>query len=469
MSAKKRSVAKLSVDNPATGRTEVEIETTGAGEIEALCRRAVRAGDAVASLTVAERAAICTRFLERVEADADEIAHDVTRQMGKPIAEARAEVRTMIDRARYMIGIAEAELGVELLPERAGLERYIEHLPVGVVLDIAAWNYPLLIAVNVVVPAVLAGNAVILKHSSRTPLCGARFADTFAAAGAPCDAVLAVVADHAVTAALIARPEVGYVSFTGSVEGGREVSRAAAGRFIDVGLELGGKDAAYVRADCELATTVTNVAEGAFYNAGQSCCAIERVYVQRPLYDRFVDALCEEAKEWRPGAPLDEATKLGPMAQPSAPATVAAQIDDAAARGARVLTGGNITRVADAGRYFEATVVADATHEMTLMTEETFGPVVAVCAVEDDEEAVALMNDSRYGLTASIWTRDVAAAKAVGARLQVGTVFLNRCDYLDPALPWSGWKDSGVGVTLSRLGFARMTRTRGFHLRPTSE
>jgi acyl-CoA reductase-like NAD-dependent aldehyde dehydrogenase len=368
-----------------------------------------------------------------------------------------------------MMALAQHALEDEVAADKDGFELVIQRVPVGVVLDIAAWNYPLLIAVNVVIPAVLAGNAVVLKHSSRTPLCAGHFTDAFAAAGAPANLVVGVAADHEATGQLIGRGEVDYIAFTGSVGGGRAVSRAAAGRFVDVGLELGGKDPAYVRTDADIESTAAALAEGAFYNAGQSCCGVERIYVEKSRYADFLDALVAATAAWTPGDPTLDDTTLGPMAQPDAAHSISGQLDDASAKGARVLCGGGATSVDGAGRYFEATVVADATHEMTVMTEETFGPVAAVAAVEDDEHALRMMNDSRYGLTASIWTNDVAAARKIAARVEAGTVFLNRCDYLDPALPWSGWKDSGVGITLSRLGFDRLVKTRTRHFRlPTS-
>jgi acyl-CoA reductase-like NAD-dependent aldehyde dehydrogenase len=455
----------LTLDNPATGEQALSIDAVGLEEAESLLARAQKAAQEIAATSLSERIALCERFVETFERSAETIADDVTKQMGKPIAEARGEVRTMLDRARYMISIAERELGPYPLEPLAGFERSIQRRPVGVVLDIAAWNYPLLIAVNICVPGVLAGNSVIIKHSSRTPACAGQFEQAFETAGAPTDTVVALVTDHETTAHIIGDERIGYVAFTGSVEGGRQVSRAAAGRFIDVGLELGGKDAAYVRADCDLEQAVANIAEGGFYNAGQSCCGVERVYVDRSIYGEFVERLAAEARQWTAGDPTDETTRLGPMAQPSAAPFIASQIDAATRSGARVVVGGNATHVDGRGRYFEATVIADTDHSMSIMTEETFGPVLAVTQVSSDEEAVSKINDSPYGLTASLWTKDIEVAKAIGDRLEVGTVFLNRCDFLDPALPWSGWKDSGIGETLSHLGFARMTRTRAFHLR----
>ncbi len=458
-------MALLRVDDPATGELAARVELTPVEALDGLLTRAQAASRTLAAMSVAERVALCERFLTAFEAAGETIARDVSRMMGKPITEARSEVRTTGARARYMMSIAAEALAEIRVPANPGFEMSIERAPVGIVLDIVAWNYPLLIAVNVVVPAVLAGNAVILKHSSRTPLCAAHFADAFARAGAPAGAVTPLVADHATTADLAARHEIGYVAFTGSVEGGFEISRAASGRAVDVGLELGGKDPAYVRADADVTSVASALAEGAFYNAGQSCCAIERVYVHREVYEPFLGAAAAAAAAWRCGNPGDPATQLGPMAQPRGLQTVAAQVEDALAKGARLVAGGRSATVGGRGRYFEATVLADATHSMRVMSEETFGPVLPVAPVDSDEEAVRAMNDSRYGLTASIWTRDVERARLLGRQLEVGTVFLNRCDYLEPALPWSGWKDSGVGITLSRFGFDRLVRTRGFHLR----
>jgi len=456
---------RLTIDNPATEEIAYEVELLDASGVESLVRKAGDGARAIRSTPLDERIALCERFCAAFEREAESIAVEITRQMGKPIAEARREVATMVDRARAMMAFAPAALAETVLPPKAGFERRIEKVPVGIVLDIAAWNYPLLIAVNVVVPAVLAGNAVVLKHSSRTPLCGTRFAATFDAAGAPEGTVTAFAADHGVTAALIRRPEVGYVAFTGSVRGGREVSEAAAGRFIDVGLELGGKDPAYVRADADIAYAAAEVADGALYNAGQSCCAIERVYVDRRIHEAFVEALAVEAKKRMPADPAAETTNLGAIAQASGLAVIKEHVAEAVAKGARLLAGGHAITVEGRGRFFEATVLDGATHEMAVMMEETFGPVVPVMAVDGDEQAVTLMNDSPYGLTASIWSRDVQRSRELANRVEAGTVFLNRCDYLDPALPWSGWKDSGVGVTLSASGFDRLLRTRAHHYR----
>jgi acyl-CoA reductase-like NAD-dependent aldehyde dehydrogenase len=453
------------VDDPFRGEVVAEVPLCTWEEASALVTRSARAQEAWARAPLAERIALCEGFVRAFAARREAIALEVSRQMGKPLAEARREVDTCVDRARAMIGFAPAALAPWSPPEQAGFRRRITHEPVGVVLDIAAWNYPLLIAVNVVVPAVLAGDSVLVKHAARTPRCADHFADAFAAAGAPADLVLPLAADHEVVARVIGRPEIGYVSFTGSVRGGHEVYREVAGRFIDAGLELGGKDPAYVAEDADLDFAIANVVDGAFYNAGQSCCGVERIYVHRSRYDRFVEGAVRAVRAYRLGDPLDEGTTMGPLAQPAAPDFLAAQVEDALRRGGQVLCGGEPTAVGGRGRFFSPCVVAGATDDMALMREESFGPVVGIAPVDSDEEAVRRMNDSPYGLTASVWTADLDRAERLGARVQAGTFFANRCDYLDPALAWTGVKDSGKGTSLSPFGFLPLTRRKSWHLR----
>jgi len=409
---------------------------------------------------VAQRVARVRAAVEWFGASADEVALDVTRQMGKPLAQAHAEVRGLIERAEHMLDIAEHSLAPEVLPAKEGFTRRIEHVPLGVVLDVAAWNYPLLIAVNVVVPAVLAGNAVLLKHSARTPLCGAHFERAFRAAGLD-DLVLNVVLDHATTAALIADPRIGHVAFTGSVEGGRHVHRAASSRFIDTGLELGGNDPAYVAADADLARAAEGVVDGACYNAGQSCCAVERVYVHESVADELLDRARALVGAYRTGDPLAEPTTLGPLASRDALQDLQQQVADACASGAELLAGGGVVD----GRFFEATLLLGAGPDTSVMREESFGPLVPVVRVAGDDEALALMNDSRYGLTASVWTADPRRAEWFAARHDAGTIYRNRCDVLDPALPWTGFRDSGKGTTLSSHGFRHLTRPKAIHFR----
>jgi acyl-CoA reductase-like NAD-dependent aldehyde dehydrogenase len=455
------------IDNPYSGEIVAERPLLQQAEVEGLVTRSWRAHKAWARTAIEERIVLCERFCQEFERDGERIAREVTAQMGKPLKQAKGEVRTTLQRARTMMQLAPEALRDEPLPAVPGFTRFIRHEPVGVVLDISAWNYPLLITVNVVVPSVLAGNAVILKHANRTALCGEAFARAFASAGAPENLVTAIDASHEMCARIIARPEIGYVSFTGSVRGGHEVYREGAKRFIDVGLELGGKDPAYVAPDADLENAVANIVDGAYYNAGQSCCGIERIYLHSSIYEKFIEGALTEVRKYRIGNPLDAATTMGPMAQAGAPEKLAAQAEEARAKGGRILCGGKpVHDAAGKGRFFDPCLVVDANHSMHgLMVEESFGPIVGVQKVSDDDEAARLMNDSPYGLTASIWTRDQERAFRIGAQIETGTFFMNRCDYLDPMLPWTGVKDTGKGMSLSKYRFITLTRRKSFHLR----
>jgi acyl-CoA reductase-like NAD-dependent aldehyde dehydrogenase len=371
----------------------------------------------------------------------------------------------MAARARHLFAIAEASLADVVLPAVDKFDRRIVKEPLGVVFDLPAWNYPLLTAVNAVIPAVLAGNAVIVKHSPRSPLCGEHFARAFADAGASPNVVQALHCDHPTSERIAGDPRVGYVCFTGSVLGGHRIQDAARKTFVGVGLELGGCDPAYVAADCDLEKTVENLVDGAMYNAGQSCCAIERVYVHRSIYDRFVAMAEPLCKAYVLGDPTNDATTMGPIAQPYHVAEIEAAIADAVRAGAKLVVGGAHTKIHGKGRFMMPTLLKDVPQSAKVMREETFGPVLPVTAVDSEEEAIAKMNDSRLGLTASVWTNDHDRARRMAAALEAGTVYMNRCDALDPALPWSGVKDSGRGVTLSALGFDHLTRPKAIHFR----
>ena len=452
-----------SLVNPATEEPFHTVTAVSEPELGALVVRARRAQRDWRQTPVAERVRVVAGMVPAFRTQAEQVALEITRQMGKPLQQSRNEINTMIDRAETMCRIAGDALADEPLPPKDGFRRFIRREPLGVVLDIAAWNYPLLIAVNVIVPALLSGNAVLVKHARLTPLCADHFVNAFAKAGLPAGLIAAVPMDHSLAAKVIRSGQVDYVSFTGSVEGGREIHGHVASRFIDAGLELGGKDPAYVADDANFDFTVENLVDGAFYNAGQSCCGIERIYVARAVFPRFVEAYVELVRRYRMGDSEDPATTLGPCAQKKVVQVVEGQIAQARAAGARVLTGGTPWR--GRGYFCEPTVLVDVNHGMSVMWDESFGPVIGLMPVADDAEAVRLMNDSPYGLTASVWTEDAARAERLMDQLDAGTVYANRCDYLDPLLPWVGVKDSGKGCSLSHLGFQHLTRPKSFHLR----
>jgi acyl-CoA reductase-like NAD-dependent aldehyde dehydrogenase len=453
----------MNLVNPATEETFRTLEMTSEAELGAILERMRTAQNKWRDLPVNERVETCRGFVDAFRSMGETVALDITRQMGKPLVQARREVDTMLDRADTMLRLAPAGLEDETLEPKPGLRRFIRHEPLGIVLDIPAWNYPLLIAVNVVIPALLAGNAVLIKHARLTPLCGDAFIDAFRQTSLPADLVASVRVDHDTITRLIARRAVDFISFTGSVEGGREVYRHASAQLLDMGLELGGKDPALVCEDANFDFAVANLVDGAFYNSGQSCCAVERIYVARPLFERFVDAFVAEVRKYTVGDPENPATSIGPVAQRKALDVLKHQVDQAVQRGAKLLTGGK--RAPSRGYFFEPAVLVDVDHSMSLMTEESFGPVIGIMAVNSEDEAIRLMNDSPYGLTASIWTEDAERGEALAARTAAGTVYVNRCDYLDPELAWVGIKDSGHGCTLSRLGFHYLTRPKSFHLR----
>jgi acyl-CoA reductase-like NAD-dependent aldehyde dehydrogenase len=455
----------LDVINPATERTHVQVEMTSAEQIDALLVNARQATADWRRVPLRERLDVTYRFLDTFMDQAQAIAAELTAQMGKPITQARNEIKTMRQRVEHMAEIADASLVDIRLADGPDEFKRIAREPLGVIFDIAAWNYPLLIAINVVAPGIMAGNAVILKHSSLTPLCGLRFEQAYRAAGLPEGVMAAIVADRDRAQAVLRSPHVDGVFFTGSVEAGRRVYQSASPGLIDVGLELGGKDPAYVRADADLAAVVAAIADACFYNAGQSCCAVERIYVHTSIYESFLDAMVEEVGGYRMGDPTDEETYLGPVALPKIIDTMNRQLDQAVTGGARLLCGGRAASVQGRGRYYEPSVVADCTNDMAIMQEENFGPLVAVMPVADDGEAIRLMNDSRYGLSASIWTTDVDVGRRLAEAVEAGTVFVNRADYLDPALAWVGIKDSGKGCTLSRLGYYYLTRPKSYYAR----
>jgi len=452
--------------SPVDGSIYVERPFATPSEIEAALTRATTAQVYWRRTPLAERAAMLTKAVDAFVANRDEIADGITWQIGRPIRYTPGEVGGFEERARHMISVAEESLADIAVPEKDGFTRFIRHAPLGVVFVIAPWNYPYLTSVNSVVPALMAGNAVILKHSAQTPLCAERYGEIFEEAGLPEGLFQYLHLDHPSTESLIKAPDVDFVAFTGSVPGGAMVENAASGRFIGVGLELGGKDPAYVRADANLGHAVENLVDGAFFNSGQSCCGIERIYVHGDVYDRFVEGFVDLTKGYVLGNPTDPETTIGPMVRTSAAELVRGQIADAVAAGAEALIP-DATFAADAPGtpYLGPQVLVGVDHSMAVMTEESFGPVIGIAKVTSDEEAIRLMNKSDFGLTASIWTTDEEAALRIGDEVDTGTWFMNRCDYLDPALAWTGVKDSGRGCTLSVLGYEHLTRPKSFHLR----
>ncbi|MEM6324759.1 MAG: aldehyde dehydrogenase family protein [Pseudomonadota bacterium] len=424
--------------------------------------RARAAQPAWAARPLAERVDLVRRAGAIVGETTERMAAELAHQMGRPVRYG-GEYGGFDERLSYMADVAADSLAPLEIEDSPTFRRVIKREAWGVVFVVAPWNYPYMTAINTVAPALIAGNTVILKHASQTLQVGERLAEAFHAAGVPEDVFQNLVIDHDTASALIAERAVDFVNFTGSVGGGQSLEQAAAGTFIPVSTELGGKDPGYVRADAEIDAAVDTLMDGAIFNAGQCCCGIERIYVHESLYAAFVDKAVAWAQAQVLGNPLDDATTLGPMAHIRFAQEVRSQISEAVDAGATA----HIAPMPadDGGAYVTPQVLTGVTHEMRVMRDETFGPVVGIMPVKDDDEAVGLMNDSRFGLTASIWSRDAETAEALGARIETGTVFLNRCDYLDPALCWTGCKDTGRGQGLSRLAYQALTRPKSYHLR----
>jgi acyl-CoA reductase-like NAD-dependent aldehyde dehydrogenase len=448
--------------SPIDGSVYAERETLSNDAALEAVARARRAQKAWAARPLQERVDLVMGALKEIENSTDRMTEELAHQMGRPVRYG-GEFGGLQERTSHMAKIAADTLAPTIIEDSAAFSRKIMREPHGVVFVVAPWNYPYMTANNTIAPALIAGNSVILKHASQTILVGEHLADAYRAAGVPEDVFQNVVLSHDTTSALIADNAFDFVNFTGSVGGGQAMERAAAGTFTGVATELGGKDPAYVRADANLDAAVDGVMDGAMFNAGQCCCGIERIYVHESLYDAFVEKAVAWVNNLNLGNPLDQATTLGPMANVRFANEVRAQIDEAVAAGAKA----HIDRMPadDGGAYLTPQVLTDVTHEMRVMRDESFGPVVGIMPVKDDEEAIALMNDSQFGLTAAIFTADADAAEAIGQRLETGTVFMNRADYLDPALCWTGCKQTGRGAGLSELGYHALTRPKSYHLK----
>lgn len=418
------------------------------------------------ALPLKERIRLVMAGVEAVGAINDEIVPELARMMGRPVRFG-GEFGGFDERASYMAKIAEESLADIEVGEDATFKRYIKRLPHGVVLVVAPWNYPYMTAINTVAPALIAGNTVLLKHATQTLLVGERMAQAFHSAGVPEDVFQNLFLSHDTTSKLISERAVDFVNFTGSVGGGRAMEQAAAGTFTPVATELGGKDPGYVMEDADLDAAVDTLIDGAMFNSGQCCCGIERIYVHESLFDAFVEKAVKVVEGYTLGNPLDEATTIGPMANVRFAKEVRAQIDEAVAAGATA----HIAKMAadDGGAYLTPQILTDVTHDMRVMHDESFGPLVGIMKVASDDEAIELMNDSNFGLTASLWTGDLERAEAVGARIETGTVFMNRADYLDPGLCWTGCKDTGKGGGLSVIGYHNLTRPKSYHLKKVTK
>ncbi len=450
--------------SPVDGRVYAERMPLTHAEATAMAARARAAQKPWAARPLAERIALVKAGVTRLNAMKDKVVEEIAWQMGRP-TRFGGEYGGVNARTDYMAEIAAKTLAPTMIEDSDAFRRYIAREALGVVFIVAPWNYPYLTTVNTLVPALIAGNSVVLKHASQTMLVGERLAEAFHDAGFPADVFQNVVLDHATTESLIGARAFNFVNFTGSVAGGQAMERAAAGTFTPLGLELGGKDPGYVRADANLDAAVDTLMDGAMYNAGQCCCGIERIYVHASLYDAFVEKSVGWVNALNLGNPFDAATTLGPMAHRRFAKVVRDQTAEAIAKGARPLIDPKIFPADDGGAYLAPQILVNVDHSMRVMMEESFGPVVGIMKVTGDAEALRLMNDSPYGLTASIWTQDYDSATALGAQVETGTVFMNRADYLDPALCWTGCKDTGRGGSLSYLGFHSVTRPKSYHLK----
>ena len=450
--------------SPVDGSVYAERPAMSFDDAAAAVARARKAQRAWAKRPLEERVQLVLKGVARLNEMADVVVEELAWQMGRPVRYG-GEFKGFNERSNYVATIAADALAPFRVESSDKFERYIEREPHGVVFVIAPWNYPYMTALNTIAPALMAGNTVVLKHASQTLLVGERFVKAFNEAGVPEDVFMNIFLDHETTSKLIAAGSFNFINFTGSVEGGRNIERAAAGTFTGTGLELGGKDPGYVMEDADLDAAVDTLMDGATYNSGQCCCGIERIYVNENLYDEFVEKSVAWVSNYKLGNPLDKETTLGPMAHKRFAATVREQIAEAVSKGAKALVDPKLFPADDGGAYIAPQILVDVDHSMEIMREETFGPAVGIMKVKNDAEALELMNDCKYGLTVSLWTKDAERAARLGRDLETGTVFMNRADYVDPALCWTGCKDTGRGGSLSIIGFHNLTRPKSYHLK----
>ena len=456
---------KLKILNPATGKVAASLAADDAKSVSAKYERARAAQPGWARVRLKQRIAAIAKFRGLVEAGTERLAQVLTQEVGKPISQSRNELKGLLPRLDFFLEETAHALRTEKVSGARGaaMEERISHEPLGVIANISAWNYPWFVGSNVFVPALLAGNAVLYKPSEFASLTGAEIARLLHESGIPQDVFIPVVGGGDVGAALLAQPVDG-VFFTGSVATGKKIAQAVGGRMIKLQLELGGKDPIYVCEDADIAKAATGIADGAFYNTGQSCCSVERIYVNQKIFERFVEAFVGEVRKFRRGDPSEESTYIGPLTRAPQLKVLEAQVKDAVKKGAKVLAGGK--RVKGAGNWFEPTVLVGVNHSMSVMREESFGPIIGIMPARTDADAVRLMNDTDYGLTAGVYTPDRHRAEKILSQVNSGSVYWNCCDRVSPRLPWSGVGDSGIGLTLSTYGIETFTRPKAWHLRP---
>jgi acyl-CoA reductase-like NAD-dependent aldehyde dehydrogenase len=455
--------------SPIDGSVYAEREAMSLDAARAAVSKVRAAQKSWARRPLEDRVQLVLKGVARLNEMAAEVVPELAHMMGRPVRYG-GEFKGFNERSNYVASIAADALAPLVIEESGNFERRIEREAHGVVFVIAPWNYPYMTAINTIAPALMAGNTVAIKHAAQTLLVGERMVRAFVEAGVPDDVFINLFLDHQTTSALISESLFNFVNFTGSVEGGRAIERAAAGTFTGLGLELGGKDPGYVMEDADLDAAVDTLMDGATFNSGQCCCGIERIYVNESLFDAFVEKSVAWVSNYKLGNPLEQETTLGPMANKRFAKVVRQQVADAVAKGAKALVDPKLFAADDGeSAYVAPQILVDVDHSMEFMMEETFGPAVGIMKVKNDDEAIALMNDSKYGLTASLWTQDAARAGRIGREIETGTVFMNRADYLDPALCWTGVKETGRGGSLSVIGFQNLTRPKSYHLKKVTK
>jgi acyl-CoA reductase-like NAD-dependent aldehyde dehydrogenase len=455
-------MSTLSIHNPATGDLITTLPADDAASVAAKYQAARAAQPLWAQRPLSQRKRCIEEFRAGVVRDLEHLARVMTQETGKPIRMSRNELNGLLPRIDFFLAEVDAAIAQETVHQESGLREQIQHEPLGVVANISAWNYPWFVGCNVILPALLTGNAVMYKPSEYATLTGQEIARLLHEAGVPRDVMACLVGAGEVGAALLAQPVDG-VFFTGSHATGQRIAEAVGKRFVKLQLELGGKDPTYVCDDADPKAAAESLADGAMYNTGQSCCSVERIYVHEKIHDAFVEHFVRTVRSFKRGDPMSEDTYIGAITRAPQLDVLDHQVADAQRKGADLLLGGR--KAPGPGNWYEPTVMVDVDHDMAIMREESFGPVIGIQKVRDDEEAVRLMNDTRYGLTAGVYTPDEARARRILAQVHAGSVYWNCCDRVSPRLPWSGVGDSGVGLTLSKYGIQAFTRPKAWHLR----